>query len=74
MTPNMTRYITKSHCKFSLKVHIILVCKYWKRLLTGNLDTWMKTELSNIALDSEFDIYEYSQTEDSDNPSSLEVL
>ena len=52
----MTRYTTKSHCKFSLKVHIILVCKYRKSFLTGNLDKWIKTELSNIALDSEFDI------------------
>ena len=52
----MTSYTTKSHCKFSLKVHIILVCKYRKRLLTGNMGMWMRTELSNIALASEFNI------------------
>ena len=52
----MTSYTTKSHCKFSLKVHIILVCKYRKRLLTGNMGMWMRTELLNIALASEFDI------------------
>ena len=56
---NLAEY-DKIYYKITLQVlsrrHIILVCKYSKRVLTGNLDKWIKTELSNIALDSEFDI------------------
>gem|GEM_PF-1812780 len=56
---NLTEY-DKIYYEITLQVlsgrHIILVCKYRKSFLTGNLDKWIKTELSNIALDSEFDI------------------
>jgi len=30
----MTKYRTNAHCKFSLKYHVILVCKYRKKLLS----------------------------------------
>ena len=29
----MSSYISNSHCKFYLKIHLIFVCKYRKKLL-----------------------------------------
>ena len=49
-------YISKNHSKFLIKYHVILVCKYRKKLLIGNIDSDMKRILSNIAELSNFSI------------------
>lgn len=49
-------YISKNHSKFLLKYHIILVCKYRKCLLVGEVAGDMKKILLDIALFSDFEI------------------
>jgi len=49
-------YISKNHSKFLIKYHIIFVCKYRKRILTGDIETSMKQILLNIAELSDFNI------------------
>jgi putative transposase len=38
----MSSYISKNRCKFSLKIHLILVCKYRKELLLKTIDNDIK--------------------------------
>lgn len=49
-------YISKNHSKFLIKYHIIFVCKYRRRILTGDIETSMKQILLNIAELSDFNI------------------
>lgn len=49
-------YISKNHSKFLLKYHVILVCKYRKKLLVGAMDYDMKQIMQNISDMSDFDI------------------
>lgn len=49
-------YISKNHSKFLIKYHVILICKYRKKLLVGNMDSDVKRILSNIAELSNFSI------------------
>lgn len=49
-------YISKNHSKFLIKYRVILVCKYRKKLLVGNMDSDVKRILSNIAELSSFSI------------------
>lgn len=49
-------YISKNHSKFLIKYHIIFVCKYRKRILTGSIEADMKQILLNIAELSDFNI------------------
>lgn len=51
-------YNRKNHTKFSLKVHIILVCKYRKRLLVGEIQATMKHLFHSICEKHHFDIIE----------------
>ena len=39
---SMDKYHVKNHCKYLIKLHIVLCCKYRKKLLVGNLDTDIK--------------------------------
>lgn len=48
--------MNNSHCKFYLKVHLIFVIKYRKKLLINGLDFWIKREFDTIANDSDFSI------------------
>ena len=52
-------YISKNHSKFLRKYHVILVCKYRKKLLLGAIEYDMKRILQNISDMSNFDIEEY---------------
>lgn len=49
-------YISKNHSKFLLKYHIIFVCKYRRKLLSGNFASCLKNVLIDIANKSDFRI------------------
>ena len=51
-----SNYIRTNHSKHYLKAHIILVCKYRKRLLIGQLKQNMYTIFNNIIDGSDFTI------------------
>ena len=51
-----SNYIRTNHSKHYLKAHIILVCKYRKRLLIGQLKQDMYTIFNNIIDGSDFTI------------------
>lgn len=52
----MSHYISTNRSKHYLKVHIILVTKYRKPLLTGTLDTDIKSIFHSIESSSDFEI------------------
>ncbi len=49
-------YNKSSRCKYVLKVHLILVVKYRKKLLINALDDLMKQIMFNISSESDFEI------------------
>jgi len=49
-------YISKNHSKFLIKYHIVLVCKYRKKLLIGAVEYNMKQIMQSISNLSDFDI------------------
>ena len=49
-------YISKNHSKFLIKYHVILVCKYRKKLLVGAAEYDMKQIVQNISDRSDFNI------------------
>jgi putative transposase len=49
-------YISRNRSKHYLKCHLILVCKYRKSLLVGQLNTNMKAILQSITEKSDFEI------------------
>ena len=49
-------YISKNHSKFLIKYHVILVCKYRKKLLIGAVEYDMKQIIQNISDLSDFNI------------------
>lgn len=49
-------YISKNHSKFLIKYHVILVCKYRKKLIVGAVEYDMKQIMQNISDISDFDI------------------
>lgn len=49
-------YVLKNHSKFLLKYHIIFVCKYRRKILIGNIATYVKNILIDIANKSDFRI------------------
>lgn len=49
---------TTNRAKHNLKVHLILVCKYRKKLLVGDLNEFVKNTLHEIESKSDFDIIE----------------
>lgn len=49
-------YLSKNHSKYLLKYHIILVCKYRRKALVGDVGFAMKHILLDIAQESDFDI------------------
>ena len=49
-------YISKNHSKFLIKYHIVLVCKYRKKLLIGAVEYDMKQIMQSISDLSDFDI------------------
>ena len=49
-------YKSKNHSKYSLKVHIVFVVKYRKKLINKDIDFFLKTKIQQIANMSDFDI------------------
>ena len=49
-------YQTNSHCKHLIALHLILVVKYRKQLLLGELGAFVKLKIIDIAKYSEFEV------------------
>lgn len=49
-------YKSKNHSKYSLKVHLVFVVKYRKKLINKDIDFFLKTKIQQIANRSDFDI------------------
>ncbi len=43
-------YETKSHCKYLIALHLILVVKYRKQLLKGDVGDFVKQKITEIAV------------------------
>ena len=54
-----SNYISTNHSKHYLKAHIIIVCKYRKQLLVGQLKQDMHNILHNIISNSDFSVEVY---------------
>ena len=54
-----SNYISTNHSKHYLKAHIIIVCKYRKPLLVGQLKQDMHNILQNIISNSDFSVEVY---------------
>ena len=52
----MSNYISKNRCKYSLKIHLIFVCKYRKKLLIKTISEDIKQIIFEISLNSSFSI------------------
>ena len=57
-------YETKSHCKYLIALHLILVVKYRKQLLKGDVGDFVKQKITEIAERSEFNIEEIEVVKD----------
>ncbi|WP_445424946.1 IS200/IS605 family transposase [Alishewanella sp. HL-SH06] len=51
-------YETKSHCKYLIALHLILVVKYRKQLLAGQLGQFVKTSIVELSTKSDFEVKE----------------
>jgi putative transposase len=52
-----TSYFTKNHSKFYLKIHLVLVCKYRKKLLSDEkVNSDIKKILKYVEKESDFEI------------------
>ena len=51
-------YQTTNRAKHNLKVHLILVCKYRKKLLVQGIEENIKSIIRDIEVNSDFDIIE----------------
>ena len=51
-------YISTNRSKHNLKIHLILVCKYRKKLLTNKVNDDIKNIIRNIEKTSDFEIIE----------------
>lgn len=50
----MNNYVSRNHSKYYLKVHLIFVCKYRKKLLINNFDNIVKNAILEISYRSNF--------------------
>ena len=57
-------YQTNSHCKYLIALHLILVVKYRKQLLQGEVGDYVKLKIIEIASRSEFDVEEIEVDKD----------
>lgn len=55
-------YISKNHSKFLIIHHVIIVCKYRKKLLVGTVEYDMKRIMQNIADMSDFEMKSWKPT------------
>lgn len=51
-------YETKSHCKYLIALHLILVVKYRKQLLAGQLGQFVKASIVELSTKSDFEVEE----------------
>lgn len=49
-------YKSKNHSKYNLKAHLVFVVKYRKKLLTSNIENFVKHKFLQIAKHSNFNI------------------
>jgi len=47
-------YKSKNHSKYSLKVHIVFVVKYKKKLINKEIDFFLKTKIRQIEIKPDF--------------------
>ncbi len=47
-------YQSKNHSKYSLKVHLVFVVKYRKKLINKDIDFFLKTKIKQIEERSDF--------------------
>jgi putative transposase len=52
----MSIYISKNRCKFFLKIHLIIVSKYRKKIISGIIQDDLKKIISDIEKNSSFKI------------------
>ena len=52
----MNNYVSRNHSKYYLKVHLIFVCKYRKKLLINDFDNIVKNAILEISYRSNFNI------------------
>lgn len=57
-------YQATNRAKHNLKVHLILVCKYRKKLLVGNINKLIKNTIYEIESKSDFNIIEMETDKD----------
>ncbi len=57
-------YQTTNRAKHNLKIHLIFVCKYRKKLLYGELNDFLKTIIFDIEKKSDFEIIEVETDKD----------
>ena len=50
----LRRYVSTNRSKHNLKAHIILVCKYRKKLLKDHLNNFIKAKIYEISESGEF--------------------
>ena len=51
-------YETKSHCKYLISLHLILVVKYRKPLLNGRLGEFVKKTVFDVSTSFDFEVEE----------------
>jgi len=57
-------YQTTNRAKHDLKIHLILVCKYRKKLLMNGIETDVKNIIRDVENNSDFDIIEMETDKD----------
>ena len=57
-------YQTNSHCKYLIALHLILLVKYRKQLLQGEVSDFVKLKIIEIASRSEFNLEEIEVDKD----------
>ena len=57
-------YQTNSHCKYLISLHLILVVKYRKQLLQGEVGDFVRLKIIEITSRSEFDVEEVEVDKD----------
>ncbi|AOW78780.1 hypothetical protein A3Q34_19205 [Colwellia sp. PAMC 20917] len=57
-------YQTNSHCKYLIALHLILVVKYRKQLLFGDMGEFVKQAVLDISDSSDFSVEEIEVDKD----------
>lgn len=63
-THKLYGYKTTNRAKHNLKVHLIFVCKYRKKLLIGGIEANIKNIIKEIEVSSDFEIIEMETDKD----------